>query len=189
MDNKIYKYIEQNSNLENDNKDVIQFGIQMLQMLSLAVMAAFIIGLLMKMLPEAFVFLLMLIPLRQSAGGYHTKNKATCAIMSALIYIGVLFFIKNYAINPIIQLLICFIDSLVIMYFAPVENLNNKLDKKEIEVYKNRTRNILVFELLVYMLFFVGNLQYWSGIITMSITVVSVLVFIGALQNIIISKR
>ena len=75
------------------------------------------------------------------------------------------------------------------MYFSPVENINNELDDKEREVYKNRTRNILIFELLIYMLLFVSYKQYWSGIIIMSITVVSALVYIGYLQNNIINKR
>ena len=64
-----------------------------------------------------------------------------------------------------------------------------ELDDKEREVYKNRTRNILIFELLIYMLLFVSYKQYWSGIIIMSITVVSALVYIGYLQNNIINKR
>lgn len=88
-----------------------------------------------------------------------------------------------------VQLFLCLIDSYVIMYFSPVENINNELDDKEREVYKNRTRNILIFELLIYMLLFVSYKQYWSGIIIMSITVVSALVYIGYLQNNIINKR
>jgi len=180
MKKSLYEYIVRNSNENCENKDVIQFGIQMFQMLSVSMMVALAIALCMKMLAEAVVFLLVLIPLRQNAGGYHAKHKTTCAIMSMLIYICSLI---------IIQLFLCLIDSYVIMYFSPVENINNELDDKEREVYKNRTRNILIFELLIYMLLFVSYKQYWSGIIIMSITVVSALVYIGYLQNNIINKR
>lgn len=189
MKKSLYEYIVRNSNENCENKDVIQFGIQMFQMLSVSMMVALAIALCMKMLAEAVVFLLVLIPLRQNAGGYHAKHKTTCAIMSMLIYICSLIIIKYYGINSMVQLFLCLIDSYVIMYFSPVENINNELDDKEREVYKNRTRNILIFELLIYMLLFVSYKQYWSGIIIMSITVVSVLVYIGYLQNNIINKR
>lgn len=189
MKKRIYQYIVQNSNMNCNNKYVIQFGIQMIQMLSIAIMVALIIALCMKMLPEAVVFLLILIPLRQNAGGYHTKHKITCAIMSISIYIGALVIIKIYIINSIIQLLLCFIDILIIMHLTPVENINNEFDDKEIEVYKSRSQNILVFEFLIYMLLFISDKQYWSSIIIMSITVVSALVCVGALQNNIINKR
>ena len=67
MKKSLYEYIVRNSNENCENKDVIQFGIQMFQMLSVSMMVALAIALCMKMLAEAVVFLLVLIPLRQNA--------------------------------------------------------------------------------------------------------------------------
>lgn len=143
----------------------------------------------MKMLPEAVFFLFTFIPLRQNAGGYHTRHRITCAIMSVFIYIFVLIIIKNFEFNALMQIFLCFIDSLIILCFAPVENENNELDDKDKQIYKMRTLNILILESLAFSILFIGNQQSWSGIIIMSVTVATMLLSIGKLQNIIMNIR
>lgn len=189
MDNRIYNYIVHNSDINKDENKVIEFGIEMIKMLIVAAIVTILIALIMKMLPEAVFFLFTFIPLRQSAGGYHTRHRITCAIMSVFIYIFVLIIIKNFEFNALMQIFLCFIDSLVILYFAPVENANNELDDKDKQIYRMRTRNILILELLAFTILFIGNQQSWSGIITMSVTVAAILLSIGKLQNIIINIR
>ena len=92
MDNRIYNYIVHNSDINKDENKVIEFGIEMIKMLSVAAIVAILIAMIMKMLPEAVFFLFTFIPLRQNAGGYHTRHRITCAIMSVFIYI----FSRNY---------------------------------------------------------------------------------------------
>ena len=87
MDNRIYNYIVHNSDINKDENKVIEFGIEMIKMLSVAAIVAILIAMIMKMLPEAVFFLFTFIPLRQNAGGYHTRHRITCAIMSVFIYI------------------------------------------------------------------------------------------------------
>lgn len=131
MDNRIYNYIVHNSDINKDENKVIEFGIEMIKMLSVAAIVAILIAMIMKMLPEAVFFLFTFIPLRQNAGGYHTRHRITCAIMSVFIYIFVLIIIKNFEFNALMQIFLCFIDSLIILCFAPVENENNELDDKD----------------------------------------------------------
>ena len=161
-----------------------------IKMLSVAAIVAILIAMIMKMLPEAVFFLFTFIPLRQNAGGYHTRHRITCAIMSVFIYIlFVLIIIKNFEFNALMQIFLCFIDSLIILCFAPVENENNELDDKDKQIYKMRTLNILILESLAFSILFIGNQQSWSGIIIMSVTVATMLLSIGKLQNIIMNIR
>lgn len=58
MDNRIYNYIVHNSDINKDENKVIEFGIEMIKMLSVAAIVAILIAMIMKMLPEAvFSFL------------------------------------------------------------------------------------------------------------------------------------
>lgn len=189
MDNRIYNYIVHNSDINKDENKVIEFGIEMIKMLSVAAIVAILIAMIMKMLPEAVFFLFTFIPLRQNAGGYHTRHRITCAIMSVFIYIFVLIIIKNFEFNALMQIFLCFIDSLIILCFALVENENNELDDKDKQIYKMRTLNILILESLAFSILFIGNQQSWSGIIIMSVTVATMLLSIGKLQNIIMNIR
>ena len=96
MDNRIYNYIVHNSDINKDENKVIEFGIEMIKMLIVAVIVAILTALIMKMLPEAVFFLFTFIPLRQNAGGYHTRHRITCAIMSVFIYIFLINFISDF---------------------------------------------------------------------------------------------
>lgn len=58
----------------------------MIKLLTIAGIVGMIIAIIMKMIPEAMLFLVMLISLRQNAGGYHTRHRITCDIMSTIIY-------------------------------------------------------------------------------------------------------
>lgn len=60
MDNRIYNYIVHNSDINKDENKVIEFGIEMIKMLSVAAIVAILIAMIMKMLPEAVFFLLHL---------------------------------------------------------------------------------------------------------------------------------
>ena len=53
MDNRIYNYIVHNSDINKDENKVIEFGIEMIKMLSVAAIVAILIAMIMKMLPEA----------------------------------------------------------------------------------------------------------------------------------------
>ena len=60
MDNRIYNYIVHNSDINKDENKVIEFGIEMIKMLSVAAIVAILIAMIMKMLPEAVFFLFTL---------------------------------------------------------------------------------------------------------------------------------
>ena len=63
MDSRIYNYIVHNSDINKDENKVIEFGIEMIKMLSVAAIVAILIAMIMKMLPEAVFFLFTFIPL------------------------------------------------------------------------------------------------------------------------------
>ena len=84
--------------------------------------------------------------------------------------------------------MLCVFNAVVIVSISPVGNKNNELDYLERNVYKQRTRNVFIIELLVFMIFFINGLQYWSGIIVIAETIVSVLLCIGKLQDIFVGE-
>lgn len=181
--NKMCDYIEKYSTKNDSSKEILQFGIDMIKLSLIASLVGILIAGIMKMIPEALFFLTMFIPLRQNAGGYHTKHKITCGILSVIMYVFVLLLVKTFNTKLIIQLVFSIINAAIIIGLAPVGNKNNKLNYSEKNVYRYRTRNILVVEMLIFMLIFINGLHYWSNIIILAETVVSVLLCIGKLQE------
>lgn len=180
--NKIINFIAENSSKESSD-EILEFGIEMIKLSVTAIVIAIIIAVIYDMIPEALFFFVSFIPLRQNAGGYHAKNRYSCAILSVMMYIVVLLIIRRCSINIFVQLILCVIASVIIIGLAPVGNKNNKLDNMEVEVYKSRTRNILVIELLAYMILLTLNFEYWCAIIVLSEILTSVLLCFGTLQN------
>ena len=91
---KLLNFINDNVKLDEQEEPIVQFGIDMLKMVSVSLLVAFIISIAMGMFFESVVLLVTLIPLRQKSGGYHSKSRLICAIMSLFIYILMLVSIK-----------------------------------------------------------------------------------------------
>lgn len=70
---------------------------------------------------------------------------------------------------------------LFLLFLSPVDN--NKLDNLEKKVYASRTKKILLFELLGFMLLVILNYSYWSCVLMISIFITAILVLAGYLQN------
>lgn len=180
---RTYNYINKYLKLNTDDEAVVKFGLEMMIELIIAIIVVSVVSIVFGMIMESIVFLLFLIPLRQNAGGYHTKSQISCGILSLIILIGVLVIINKYNVSRELQLFLCFVNSCIICLFAPVDNSNNKLDDFEKKVYANRTKKILLFELLIFILLFICQYSYWSAIIAIAIAITGALVLIGFIQN------
>lgn len=126
---RLINYIKKNSTVKDEEIEVIKFEIQMFRMIIAAVLLSVIIASISKMLTEGIMFLIFLIPMRQMAGGYHTKNKISCYVISVFIYVISLILIKYENCSLYIQVPIYVINLLIIIYLSPVDNFNNKLEE------------------------------------------------------------
>lgn len=180
---KVYNYLNTYLKLNTDDEEIIKFGLEIIIEILIAIITIIMVSVISGMIIETILFLLFLIPLRQNAGGYHTKSRICCGILSLFILIVVLTIISNFNINRMIQFLICFISTNIIFFLSPVDNNNNKLDNLEKKVYASRTKKILLFELLGFMLLVILNYSYWSCVLMISIFITAILVLAGYLQN------
>lgn len=178
-----YDFIRNNTKINPEEENIILFGLNMIKMVGLALFTAIIISIIMGEFFEAVVFLTTLIPLRQFAGGYHTKHKWTCYIMSLIIYIASLLFIKMIEINCVIQILVVFVSIVIIFSLAPIDNADNELDDNERYIFADKTRMTFIIELLAFMFLIIFNLHAWSKIIVTAMSIVSLLLIAGYADN------
>lgn len=164
-------------------KEILFFGYDMVKTLVIGILIAILIALLFQEIKEAVFFLMIFIPLRQNAGGFHAKTRLRCAAISAVIYISVLVIVQYIYLNKWILLCLFVILSAVVAKYAPVENVNNKLDEKEIDIYGKRTKLILGIEDILFMFLFCFDMIKLLFIITVSHAVVVALLIIGIIQN------
>lgn len=96
-----------------------------------------------------FIFLVVHIPLRIYAGGYHQNSRKRCYMQSLVIF-GLLMFgalsrVQNWIVNNWIVLMA--LSFIVIWYLAPVESRNKPLNSKERKHHKSTARFILITQL------------------------------------------
>lgn len=179
----VNKYIENNTYVDENEKEIIRFGLSMMITSVIVLMVAVVISFMMSMLIEGILLLVAIIVLRQYAGGYHSKSQRVCAIISCLIYSACLLFIKHSLMNGVIQLVLCVAAILVIFFLAPVDNANNELSISEKKHLGKKVRISLSLEVLVFVILLVSENTYWSEIIVVSMIIVATLVLIGFIEN------
>lgn len=171
-------------NYENDEeKEILEYGYEMLKTVVFGLIGAVIIATIMNELLYGMTLLIVIIPLRQNAGGFHAKSKGMCAIISVLIYICALLIIKYLPINKWALIGVFFLSAVVIIHDAPVDNVNNRLDETELKVYGNRTRIVLAIESVLFMLMFACRMYSLSLTVVESFVIVAMILIAGKVKN------
>lgn len=137
------------SSLTEDEKEIVQYGLVQGTVLFCGVVVAAIMGVILRILLKAIVFLISAYFLRIYAGGYHAKTPLRCGILSAVTTILCFLWLKFFTIPAIAMLLILVAAGLIIVLYAPVENENRVLSDEEKSLYAMKTRLIVLAEVFI----------------------------------------
>lgn len=177
--NKIVNKLANNGNIVEEDKEIYAFGLRQGMIITANIITTLIIGTLLKMVWQTILFMILYIPLRSFAGGYHARTQFRCYILSVILIMAVLLVIKYVFIANFVSLLAALVSGVIIYITAPVGDINKPLDDIEIIVYKKWTRIILIIELCMM------PIMMWLGFnqalicVSMSLTVLSCLLVMG----------
>lgn len=180
---KLFDLASQSGLISHSDKEIYQFGFEVTLLKCAHIITMLLIGLAFHMLAEAVLFLVAYSSLRIYAGGYHSKSKIRCYIISCLMMSTVLFIAKHQQqLNPLFFLSAAFVSMCIIILLSPVENKNNPLDDTEKTHYKKRTYIIGLVQFLFLVLFFFLRLYTYLIILCLSICILSLMLIIGYFQ-------
>lgn len=107
-----------------------------------------IIGALLGKIVAALIFMLIFIPLRSTAGGYHCETAGKCYLLSMAVYLAVILTYECVSIAPsYVCVFICVIDFAAIIILSPVVSPNKPFTAKE----KIKNRRISIVLSLIYI--------------------------------------
>ena len=116
--------------------------------MSANLLATLIIGILLHRFIETLIFMLVFIPLRSFAGGYHCEKAESCFILSIFVYSTVMLSYKYlYGISIYWICAICLADFIAVIIMSPVVSPNKPLSAKG----KNKNRRISIFITAFYI--------------------------------------
>ena len=186
---KIVSNMEKQNIIQTNRKSVYKYGInQMLNML-LNIITFIAIGLFFDMILETVIFTLAYIPLRIYAGGFHAKTPFKCWIISAIMLLLTLLFIRYVNADIKFYDLLALIGSAVIIAFSPVEDKNKPLDSIEKIVYKKRCILVFAMELLLAVALRFFNKNDITICIEVTWFALSIMLIAGKIKNGIITIK
>jgi len=134
--------------INKTDKEVYEYGISIIFTYAINLVTILAIGVVKGQLWECLLFLLVFIPLRSYAGGYHATSEMRCYFLSVGSIVLALSVLHNIPVwfNFDISLLWLAASCVVICILAPVENKNKPLDSDEKKIYRRRARSVMLTE-------------------------------------------
>lgn len=180
----ITEFLLSEKNINSKNKDVYQYGIELVISSVITFGIMILVGSLLSDYLNAVLFYLSLISLRHFTGGYHSKSYLKCNIVFVVVMIACL---KTNAVIGVLSvrlyiLIVMAICSLILIFvFSPIENINKKIDEKE----KRRYRKLSVIMFLLHLAVFgmLNLLHVDSKIIIVADFAVAIAMIIGFYEN------
>lgn len=153
--------------VDSENVEIYQFGLECMLLKVIHFTSYFLIGLFMGEFISLVVSGSVLILLRRNTGGYHAKTKAGCYIFSCGV-VALLCFVDKISMASIVGLAGAVMADILILLFAPIENVNRKLDQDEKVYFRKRAmRYLLLINTMMGFLFFIDQylfIAYWLEI-------------------------
>jgi len=177
MINKISKNVAvffiKNNLIQVDEIDIYIYGLQLIISSILGISIILFLGIISERLTDSLIFLFCFIILRQYSGGYHANSYLKCNLYFITIFLlteaAVIYTQAKYK-DVLTVGLIC-ISFVIILRFAPIDNINKKLSNSQ--KLKNKKITLIIFVILITISIFmkVNDVNYYYNI---AVTILSV---------------
>lgn len=171
-------YAESKDNL-NITYEVYEYGFFSTLEILAAVITSMCIAAWFNMMTECIAFIFLFCVLRSYAGGFHFESFSICYIISSMITIGVLLFVKMCNIPLIIIWSLMGIFTTLFYIVEPISNAAKTINTEENVYFKKKLRYLLF---IISALFFVSILvkQYrYASLISVAVTLTFLLMVMG----------
>ncbi len=152
--------LKKNALILEKQEEIIKFGICEIIYFVLEMFLLLGIAIFMRQFLGGILILLTFMPVRIYAGGVHEETRLKCIVRTSILYLVLLYCLKYNVIPEYIRIVVMIITSVLLWKFAPIQSQNNKLDEKQVIIYRRRA---IIFWCIECILFIVGFLcqQYY----------------------------
>lgn len=147
MIEEIINILVRSNEIEPDEKEVYQYGLELLAKKILHVAMILLIGAVCNRFLGVLSFLIAYVSIREYAGGYHAKTEVGCCLCTGIVTLCTIVLLNMLQYLAAIYYYIVFIICGIIIWFlSPRETLNRPLEKQEKYIYKKMTHKYLLLE-------------------------------------------
>ena len=184
--NKVMTFIAKDNELDDDEAEVVRYGLEIVITRAIFVVIIAITGLLMNCLFESAVFAVSFTLLREYGGGYHAETRGKCFVLSILTLIAALSIIKLAENFQFLTFPICGIALVSVIYIllkAPIDTPNKRFDEEDIKIYGRKARLLTVILLVAAVLLWILNLGDFAFTVLTGIIIQAYLMIKGQISN------
>lgn len=156
-----------------ENRDIIQYAMIQLRDYIVGILVTVLVGYKMKIVFQSVLFLILFIPLRMYAGGYHASSRFRCGMMSVILLLLSFTCIKYEILPGFLGIWMGGAEGGLLYFLIPEDGIYS-LDAEEKMVYRKRGRKIILLEMLALFSFYLIDCQT----LTLTTTVVFSLVLL-----------
>lgn len=184
--NNITAYLYGNDNYDKNTKEVIYYGLEILILKIVFWITAALIGLFIGMFFENITYMVFFVLLRSYAGGYHSKSRLRCFVLSTLT---IILSICVHKISNIFDMVTVFlvifgtISFVIVFSLSPVDSKNKELDNVEVIKFRKKARIILCSETILAIITYLIGLPSISKSTMLAIVTVGTLVIVGYINQ------
>lgn len=182
MIGKTKNILKEEGYLDNEDAEIILYGIEQLKTMLGGILFVLAISVMLGILHQGLLFLILFIPLRMYSGGYHASSQFKCTIISSIIIICGLIYIRYFALNTPLNNIIQLFNYFVVLILSPVENDIRKLSSNEKTEFKKKSFVIASLIFIVYLIAFFKEKIWVIATIQVSNTIVSFSLVVGYLK-------
>lgn len=180
---KVTDWLIRNGIVQSNEKEIIEFGIEEGKWMILNIILSVILGILFGVFWQSIVFLITFGLLRIYAGGYHADTRFRCYVFSIAIMAISFFLIKHLDWTNLGYLSTVIFTGILIFVLAPVANEYKPLDSIEINVYKRKTRKIMILYYIILSIAMLLRFQTLVNSMVIMFVAVSVLLILGYIKQ------
>ena len=149
LEERLICFLETNKAISEEDREVYAYALKSVWILGGNIITSLLIGFGLKVPWYCVLLLLAIILLRSDAGGYHAATVWRCYIMSCMVLIMALLWVK-VEIPFRTAITVCMAVPLYVLIFryAPLEAENKPLDEEEKKTTGRRARVILTVEMV-----------------------------------------
>lgn len=124
--------------IQSDKLELYEYSSLIAIQSAINIIAMLILGFVFGEFLENICFFIAYKVLRKYSGGFHSSKFSTCFFISLVSNAMILISIKAFSFYPnyLLAIIIEIVSFLIIIFFAPITNVNKPISKKEYSVFK-----------------------------------------------------
>ena len=182
MSNSLIQKLVEKGIIQKEEIQIYSFGLECLLLKLITFISYLVIAIIMGKLKEFAIIMLVFVPLRRSAGGYHAKTRLGCYMVSCIVLIITLF-ISPINIDKYMLLILLAVSDIVFWFLSPVDNENKRMEDDEIIHFRTKTRQIVIVINSIYIFLMVFGFSQLSKTIILGMIMALFFLISGKLQK------